>query len=209
MTCWRRLRDWHAAGVCEALQQILLDELGAQGNIDWSRAALDSSAIAAKRGRALTGPNPRDRGKAGTKHRVLTDRQGLPLAESVTPANTHDSREALPLVDEVKPTSIGQGRPRKRPAKLHADKGYDFRRVRDGLWRRHITPRIARRGIESSKGLGKHRWVVERTLAWLRRFRRLTVRYEVRDDIHFAFLQLGYCLILISRLSFREPTTPD
>jgi hypothetical protein len=50
-------------------------------------------------------------------------------------------------------------------------------------------------GVESSERLGKHRWVVERTLAWRNRFRRLTVRYERRADLHQAFLSLGCALI--------------
>lgn len=69
------------------------------------------------------------------------------------------------------------------------------RRCRAFLRRRGIKARIARRGIESSQRLGKHRWVVERTLAWLNRFRRLTIRYERRADIHQAFLDLGCILI--------------
>jgi IS5 family transposase len=62
-----------------------------------------------------------------------------------------------------------------RPEKLHADKGYDFPRCRRFLQRRGISSRIARRGVESSERLGRHRWVVERTLAWLSGYRRLTV----------------------------------
>lgn len=54
---------------------------------------------------------------------------------------------------------------------------------------------IARKGVDSSTRLGRHRWVVERTLAWLGQFRRLTIRYERRDDIHEAFLSLGCALI--------------
>jgi transposase len=57
------------------------------------------------------------------------------------------------------------------------------------------APRIARRGIESRERLGRHRWVVERTLSWLNRFRRLKVRYERRADIHHAFLSLGCALV--------------
>ena len=58
MTCWRRLRDWAQADVWEALQQRLLEELGAQGRIDWSRAAIDSTSVAAKRGARLRAPIP-------------------------------------------------------------------------------------------------------------------------------------------------------
>jgi transposase len=87
-----------------------------------------------------------------------------------------------------------------RPKKLHAGKAYDFDRCRKALRKRGITPRAARRGIGSSEGLGRHRWVVERTLAWLARYRRLSVRYERRDDIHEAFLQLGCSLICLNYL---------
>jgi IS5 family transposase len=92
------------------------------------------------------------------------------------------------------------GRRRKRPSKLHADKGDDIPRCRQALRRRHIRIRIARKGIDSSARLGRHRWVGERTLAWLNRFRRLTVRYERRADIHQAFLTLGCCLICFNAL---------
>jgi hypothetical protein len=59
------------------------------------------------------------------------------------------------------------------------------------LRERGITPRIARRGIESGEKLGRYRWVVERTLSWMNRFRRLKVRYERRDDIHQAFSSIS------------------
>jgi transposase len=68
------------------------------------------------------------------------------------------------------------------------------------LRKRGIKARIARRGIDSSERLGRHRWVVERTLAWLTRYRRLSERYERRDDIHEAFLHLGCSLICLNYL---------
>lgn len=201
MTCWRRLRDWGEAGVLEALQQALLDELGEKGRLDWSRATLDSASVRARGAGALSGRNPTDRGKSGSKHHVVTDRKGRPLAQSLTPANTHDAKEALVLVDEVKPTKTKKGGRKKRPQKLHGDKGYDSKRIRQGLRERGITPRIARKGIESNQKLGRHRWVAERTLSWLHQFKRLLVRFEVRDDIHFHLLQLGASLILLKSLT--------
>jgi nicotinamidase/pyrazinamidase len=69
------------------------------------------------------------------------------------------------------------------------------------LRERGIKARIARRGKETSEKLGRHRWVVERTLAWLARYRRLAVRYERRSDIHEAFLHLGCSLICLNYLS--------
>jgi transposase len=146
------------------------------------------------------GPNPTDRGKPGTKRHLLTDRQGIPLAALLTGANRQDSILLEPMLDAVPPITQPSGQRRRRPAKLHADKAYDFPRCRQALTRRHIQSRIARRGIESSARLGRHRWVVERTLAWLSRFRRLTIRYERRADIHQAFLTLGCALICFNYL---------
>ncbi len=150
------------------------------------------------------GPNPTDRGKPGTKRHLITDRQGLPLATRLTGANRHDSMVFEDLVDAVPPIRTPRGGRRKRPVKLHADKAYDIPRCRRFLTRRHIKVRIARKGIDTSDRLGRHRWVVERTLAWLNRYRRLTIRYERRADIHQAFLTLGCALICFNHLPAPE-----
>lgn len=142
-----------------------------------------------------TGPNPTDRGKLGSKHHLLVDRNGLPLAIALSGANVHDSQRFIPLIKALPAVAGKRGRPRRRPAKLHADKGYDFPFCRAYLHRRGIVPRIARRGIESKERLGRHRWVVERTLAWLHQFRRLRIRYDRRAAIHLAFLRLACALI--------------
>jgi transposase len=125
----------------------------------------------------------------------VVDRTGIPLAVTLSAANVHDCRMLAATLDAIPSIRRPSGQRRKRPAKLHADKGYDYPFCRALLRRRHITPRIARKGIERSDRLGRHRWVVERTLAWLNRYRRLTVRYERRADIHQAFLTLGCALI--------------
>ncbi|MCC4607781.1 IS5 family transposase [Xanthomonas campestris pv. zinniae] len=113
-----------------------------------------------------TGPNPTDRGKLGSKRHVLTDARGVPLAILVSGANRHDSMLFEDLIDAVQPVGGLQGRPKKRPDKVHADKGYDYAKCRRALRQRGIQSRIARRGVESSERLGRHRWVVERTHAW-------------------------------------------
>jgi transposase len=118
----------------------------------------------------------------------------------VTGANRHDSAVFEELLDGIGPIKRPRGRPRRRPAKLHADKAYDIPRCRQALRRRGIKARIARKGIDSSARLGRHRWVVERTLAWLGQFRRLAIRYERRVDIHEAFLSLGCALICFNHL---------
>jgi transposase len=195
-TCWRRLRDWQGAGVWRELHRVLLDRLGEADQIDWERASLDSASVVAKRGDERTGPNPTDKGKPGSKRHIVVDREGIPLSVTHSAANVHDSKVLEEAVDAISPIrKPRRGRPRKRPNKLHADKAYDFPRCREALRKRGITPRIARRGIDSSEKLGRYRWAVERTLSWVNRFRRLKVRYERRDDIHQAFLDLGCALI--------------
>jgi len=102
----------------------------------------------------------------------VVDRNGVPLAVKHSAANVHDSKMLEEMVDTIQPIRgprSRSGRPRKRG----------------------IKARIARRGVDSSERLGRHRWVVERTLSWLNRYRRLKVRYEQRADIHQAFLDLG------------------
>ena len=131
----------------------------------------------------------------------MVDGEGTPLGLTLSPANRHDSTMLAPTLDAVPPVRSGRrGRPRRRPGKLHADKGYDHKRCRRECRARGVRPRIARRGVDSSERLGRHRWKVERTLAWLSRFRRLTVRYERRADIHLAFTTLGCALVCLSQI---------
>ena len=119
----------------------------------------------------------------------------------MTAANVHDSRMLAPLLDAVAPVRTGRrGRPRRRPARLHADKGYDYRRCRDECVARGVKHRIARKQVEPSDRLGRHRWVVERTMAWLARYRRLAVRYERLVAVHRAWLHLACALICWNQL---------
>jgi transposase len=92
----------------------------------------------------------------------VVEAKGIPLAVTVSGANVHDIKMLEETVDAICPIKRPRGRPRKRPAKLHADKAYDSREKRRELRRRGITPRIARKGIESSERLGRYRWVVGR-----------------------------------------------
>jgi transposase len=154
-----------------------------------------------KRGGEETGPNPTDRGKLGTKHHIVVDRSGVPLAADLSRANLNDCEMLAPMLDQLPAIKIRRGRPRSRPHKLHADKAYDHVFCRMICRVRGIRPRIARRGIEDSQRLGRHRWVVERTIAWLHRFRRLAVRYERRADIHRGFLTLGAALVTMNFVS--------
>jgi IS5 family transposase len=117
----------------------------------------------------------------------------------ISAANLNDHRLLEDMLDGITPIRQPVGRPRKRPIKLHGDKGYDYPECRDLLRARNITPRIARKGIESSTRLGQHRYVIERCLEWTTRFRRLVRRYE-RTASHFlGFLRLACAVICFRR----------
>lgn len=200
MTCWRRLRDWQEAGVWDRLQEVLLAKLQGAGQIDWSRALVDSASVRAVGAGGKTGPNPTDRAKPGSKHHMLTDAGGIPLGKTLTGANTPDVKQLLPLVEAIPPVRGKRGRPRRRPKKLYADRAYDSEPHRQKLRDLGIEPVLAKRGTGHGSGLGIFRWVVERSLSWLHQFRRLRVRYERRADIHEAFVSLACCLICWSFL---------
>jgi transposase len=91
----------------------------------------------------------------------------------------------------------GRGHPRRRPIKLHADKGYGIPRVRRYLRRRGITARIGR---DSRQRLGRHRWVVERTIGWLLSYKRLALRYDRTAATITALARLAITLICARRL---------
>ncbi|MGE0377541.1 MAG: IS5 family transposase [Planctomycetaceae bacterium] len=194
-TCWRRLRDWQAAGVWDRMHQLLLNRLQAAGEIDWSRATVDSASLRAVGGGEKTGPHPTDRRKLGSKHHVVTDANGAPLNMTLTRANRPDVTQLLPLVDGIPPVAGRVGHPRQRPHALYAGRAYDSQPHRQQLRRRGIIPHLAKRNTEHGSGLGRFRWVSERTLSGLHQFRRRRTRFDQRDDIQEAFMTLAENLI--------------
>ncbi|MCI2424314.1 IS5 family transposase [Saccharopolyspora sp. K220] len=200
MTCWRRLREWTEAGVWQRLHEVLLAELNAAGLIDWSRAAVDGSHIRALKGGPKTGPSPVDRARTGSKHHVIVDGGGVPLAATLTGGQRHDVTQLMPLVEAIPPVRGRRGRPRKRPDVLYADRAYDYDKYRTLVRAKGIQPQFAERGTEHGSGLGVYRWVVEQAIALLHWFRRLRIRWEIRDDIHEAFLSIGCSIICWRKL---------
>jgi transposase len=130
----------------------------------------------------------------------VTDARGLPLAWAATPANRNDVTQLLPLVDAIPPVRGRVGRPRRRPQRLIADRGYDHDKYRRLLWQRGIKPVIARRQTEHGSGLGRERWYVERTISHLHNKRRLLVRTDRSERTHAALLNLAGCLLCYDRL---------
>ena len=150
----------------------------------------------------MTGPSPVDRARFGSKHHLLTDGTGVPLAVTLTGAQRNDVTQLLPLLDALGPVRGKVGRPRTRAARLLADRGYDHDKYRRELWNRGIKPQIARRLEEHGSALGRERWVVERSFAWLHNFRRLRTRYERLPELHEAFLVLGCAVVCVRMLAW-------
>ena len=151
-------------------------------------------------GGLLSGPSPVDRARTGSKHHLLVDASGIPLAVTLTGGNRNDVTQLLPLLDvlHARPVAGKVGRPRQKPDLVPADRGYDHDKYRRLLWARGIKPVIARRGVEHGSRLGAQRWVVERGFAHLHNFRRLRTRCERDPEIHQAFLTLA-CAVMCSR----------
>jgi transposase len=194
-----QLTEWQQAGVWARLHALLLAELRAADEIDWSRAVIDASYIQAKKG-LRDGPSPVDRGRCGSKYHLLTDGSGIPLAWTVTGANRNEDTQLLLLLEAVPPVRGRPGWPKRRPQQLIADRGYDHDLYRRQLRALGVEPLIARRKTEHGSGLGSPRWVVERTFAWLHEFHRPHVRYERTARTLEALLNHACCLICFRRL---------
>jgi transposase len=125
----------------------------------------------------------------------VTEAQGIPLALILTGANRNDVTQLLPLIEAIPPIRGKRGRPLSKPVVVQADRGYDHDKYRKPLHAAGIATQIARRGEPHGSGLGKTRWVVERTFAWLHNFRRLRIRFERLAAIHEAFMKIAACII--------------
>jgi len=143
--------------------------------IDWSRAVLDGASVRTKRD-LRPGRTPVGRGTSTSKLHVLSDQVGIPL--SVAVSATNDSY-APKLVVMAIPAIRSRCGPRCRnPSKLNADKAYDQVDLRTWVRDQRIAVRIAHKGVESSTKLGKRRWVIERCIASLFGYHRLSIRYD-------------------------------
>ena len=135
---------------------------------------------------------------------MITDGGGVPLAVTLTGGNRNDVTQLMPLIEAVPPVRGRRGRPRQRPRRVYADRAYDHDKYRDQVRAKGIQPQIASRGQAHGSGLGVHRWVVEQAIALLHWFRRLRIRWEIRDDIHEAFLSIACSIICWRRLKIHS-----
>jgi transposase len=196
-TCRDYLKLWYQTGVWAQLHAVLLAELNEADQIDWSRALIDASFAKAPEGGEDTGPNPTDRGKSGSKHHVMTDAQGIPLAATVTAANVNEVTEALHVLTGMPPVGGKPGPKREKVDRLQGDRAYDSEPLRRVLRWLGVTPVLAKREAGHGSGLGVYRWFVERTIAWLHSFGRLRRRLDRQTSLQDAFLQMACALICL------------
>jgi transposase len=161
-------------------------------------AIVDSVFVRAFGGGEQTGPSPVDRRKKGSKHTLLVDRHGVPLAIRAAGANASDHTQIIPLVLDFPRVGGKPGRPKELPDELYADRGFDSDATRWILAWLGIEPHIGRRNTAHGSGLGKVRWVVERTISWLKGLRRLRVRYD-----RLAVIQDAWTTLAASVICFR------
>jgi putative transposase len=151
----------------------------------------------------MTGPNPTDRGKLGTKRHVLTDGKGIPLAVVITAANTHDMKAAVNTLDNIV-VKRSSSKINKERQNLCLDKGYDFQEIENSVIKKGYLPHIRQRGEQTITNHFPHhrsrRWVVERTNSWHNRFRKLLVGYEKKLENYFALVCLGCCIVIYRRI---------
>ncbi len=190
-TLRRRIEHWARDGVLAQVHALLVAMLRGDPTL-----ILDSCSVRAKRGGDLTGPNPTDRAKRGTKYHVAVAGDGVPVACTATAANVNDT-----LVFER--LFLAAFAVMARIRTVFADKGYDAEANRALCRRFGAEPHIHKRGRPHGSGLGKRRWPVERSNAWLLENKRLALRYDRLGFIVQTLLQTA-CILLVAGRLVRE-----
>jgi transposase len=200
---WRRLRAWQEAGVWDRLHEVLLARLRTADKIDWSRCIVDSSSIRAVGAGQKQDPIPpiaHARLQAPPDHRSA----GHSVGSHPDRRQSQRRNPTFALGRSHSTYSWQAGRPLSKPRIIQADRGYDHDKYRRPLHAQGIKTEIARRNTPHGSGLGKTRWVVERTIGWLHNYRRLRVRFERLAVIHEAFIKIACSLICWRKLKCAE-----
>lgn len=192
-TLRRRLEDWSATGLLRRVHVALIRMVRSGPEVSWD-VVLDSCSVRAKRGGELTGPNPSDRGKSGTKYHVVVSTDGIPLGIAPSAANVHDTRLFPHLLRLALAACVAV-------AKLYADAGYDSAENRKLCLDEGIQPHIRTIGAPHGSGLGAVRCVVEHDCAWLLANKRLDRRHDRLGRVILALLNAACIFIIANRHS--------
>jgi transposase len=192
-TLRRRLDEWSATALLRRVHAALIRMVRSGPEVAPWDVVVDSCSVRAKRGGELTGPNPTDRGKAGTKYHVVASTDGLPLAAVPSAANVHDTRLFPHLLRLAQVVCAAIGR-------LYADAGYDSAENRDLCLRDGIEPHIRKVGEAHGSGLGSVRCVVEHDCAWLLANKRLDRRHDRLGRVILALLTAACIFVIANRI---------
>lgn len=197
-TLHRYFQGWSRRGVFKKLWRAGLTEYDERKGLEWRWQAADGCLTKAPLGGALTGPNPTDRGKSGTKRSLLVEGQGLPIALVVGPANRHDAKLLAATLDSVvveRPADddteqnlcLDKGYAGQPTQELAAERGYQV----------HVPDKVNAKQKRKRKPGRRtaRRWVVEVTHSWLNRFRRLLTRWEKKRGNYLSLLYFACAII--------------
>jgi len=193
-TLRRRLDGWSATALLRQVHAALIRMVRSGPELAPWDVVVDSCSVRAKRGGDLTGPNPTDRGKAGTKYHVVVSTDGLPLGVVPSAANVHDTRLFPHLLGLARVVCAAIGR-------LYADAAYDSADNRRLCLRDGIQPCIRKVGEPHGSGLGAVRCVVEHGCAWLLANKRLDRRQDRQGRVIQALLYAACIFIIANRIS--------
>lgn len=204
-TARTRIKAWEEAGIWDKVHHAFLTLLRRHSKLDTHTAIIDSTQVRAFGGGEQTGPSPVDRRKKGTKYTLLVDRHGVPLVIRTAAANLSDHRQILSTTVAFPQVGGKPGRPKTHPDHLYADAGYDSEATRCILRFLAIKPHIRRSGSPHGSHLGRIRWVVERTISWIKGLRRMRIRYDRLGTMIDAWTTIAAATICYQML--RESVT--
>jgi transposase len=200
-TARMRLQAWERLGIWGKLHHLLLTMLNHEKQLHMEIAIIDSTIVPAVGGGEATGPSPVDRGKKGTKFTLLVDGNGVPLVIRAAGANQSEHREIMPTVLDCPVVGGKPGRPRELPDELYGDAGYDCEATRILLRWLGIDPHIRYSRKDHGSHLGRVRWVVERTISWIKGLRRMRIRFDRSDTSIDAWTSIAAAVVCLNILT--------
>jgi transposase len=195
-TLRRRLHEWRDVALLPRVHAVLLRMVRSSPETVAKAldVVVDSCSARAKRGGDLTGPNPTDRGKRGTKYHIVVSTEGWPLGAIASAANVNDTT----MFPELLRLALVVGAAISR---LLADAGYDSADNRWLCLREGIQPVIRHKGIEHGSGLGAVRSIVENANAWLLNNKRLDRRHDRSAGVIQSLLTTACIFVIANRLA--------
>lgn len=203
VSCWRRFNYWRKKRGFRSVWEIILTLLDKEGQLDLTLGHIDGSLVQSPKFKSGTGYSGKHR-KTGTNAVLVTEKNGLPLASVTIHGNRQDRVVANRVIGKIR---VGA---KRRVLKLNADKGFDGRPLRQTLRKRNIVPNIPERVFKTRRKRGRKpiydkvaaqlRSFVERTIAWIKNYRKLRYRYDRKKCMFHAFLDLACLLICLQRV---------